>query len=63
MVVMGLGVALVPQSFARTTFGGAIFRNLSDESGHVHIDAIWLANNPSELVQRVVREILTPGLS
>jgi len=61
MVSVGLGVALVPKSFTPTAFGGVRFRDLEGDSGHIRIEAIWLDNHPSELVQRVIAEVILPA--
>jgi DNA-binding transcriptional LysR family regulator len=58
MVRVGLGVSLVPRSFSHSGFTGVQFRELHDTAGRVNIFAVWREKNPSELVQKVIPEIM-----
>ncbi|MBN9472444.1 MAG: hypothetical protein ABS43_06045 [Bordetella sp. SCN 67-23] len=58
MVGMGLGIALVPASFARTHFPGVRFVHVDDTSRQVTINAVWLERTASTLVRRIVAEVL-----
>ncbi|HEY9279908.1 MAG TPA: LysR substrate-binding domain-containing protein [Eoetvoesiella sp.] len=58
MVRLGLGVALVPSSFARSASPGVTYRRMETVTQSVSICAIWHPKNPSNLVHAAVREIL-----
>ncbi|MGW8307845.1 MAG: LysR family transcriptional regulator [Achromobacter pulmonis] len=63
MVGLGLGMAVVPSSFARGATNGVTYRELDQVTQRVRICAIWDPKTPSDLVANVVREILEPPIA
>lgn len=63
MVSLGLGVALVPSSFAQSAVRGVAYRRLDAVTQRVRICAIWNPKNPSDLVGNVVQGILTTPIA
>ena len=59
MVKLGLGVALVPRSYARAGLPGVVFREIGQTAGHIQLYAIWREQAPSDLVMRVVSEVMS----
>lgn len=60
MVRLGLGVAVVPCSYAKAAGADLNVRPLTSEAGTLQIDAVWRAENDSELLDRVVQQVLRP---
>lgn len=58
MVRLGLGVSVVPRSYAQSTFPGVCFRDLPETTGRVRMEAIWSERRASELTLHVTQQIL-----
>lgn len=57
LVGAGLGVSLVPESFARIQVEGMVYRPLANESPTIELIAAWRRDNRSPLFQRITNEI------
>ncbi|WP_043353428.1 LysR family transcriptional regulator [Cupriavidus basilensis] len=58
MVRLGLGVALVPRSYARAGMPGVVFREIGETAGHIQLYAIWREQGPGELVRKVLGTVM-----
>jgi DNA-binding transcriptional LysR family regulator len=59
MVRLGLGVSIVPRSYADDSLPGLVFHRLPAMAGRLQIDAIWRANHPAAGLRRVIDEVLS----
>lgn len=58
MVRWGLGVSIVPRSYADDALPGLVFHHLPQTAGRLQIDAIWREGNPAPGLRKVVDEVL-----
>lgn len=58
MVRLGFGVALVPRSYASSSYPGVCFRDLPPTAGQVRMEAIWSEKHASDLTRKIARQIL-----
>ncbi|MBO9354945.1 LysR family transcriptional regulator [Bordetella petrii] len=58
MVRLGLGVSIVPASYASTGFSGVVFREFAQSAGQVRLELIWSDKHANDLTRRVVRELV-----
>ena len=58
MVRLGLGVSIVPRSYADDSLPGLVFHRIPQMAGRLQIDAIWRANNPAAGLRRVIEDVL-----
>jgi DNA-binding transcriptional LysR family regulator len=61
MVRHGLGVAVVPASYADAAGEGTVVFSLPQSDGRLQIDAVWRADHRSELLQQVIDRVLAPA--
>lgn len=59
IVGLGLGVSLVPMSYARQAPKNLLFRTIDAPGDSIQLDAIWRKDNPSESVRLVIANILS----
>jgi DNA-binding transcriptional LysR family regulator len=58
MVRLGLGVSIVPRSYADDSLPGLVFQRIPQMAGRLQLDAIWRASNPAAGLRRVIDEVL-----
>lgn len=63
IVRLGLGVSLVPRSYAKAGVGGVVFREVSHTAGRVQLFAIWRERAPSDLVQKIIAEVMSSAVA
>ena len=59
MVRLGLGVSIVPRSYADDSLPGLSFHRIPEAAGRLQIDAIWRGSNPAAALRTVVTEVLS----
>lgn len=59
MVRLGLGVSIVPRSYADDSLPGLAFHRIPQAAGRLQIDAIWRASNPAAALRKMVEEVLS----
>lgn len=60
MIRNGLGVSVVPTSYADAAGAGIIAIALPETDARLQIDAVWRADHRSELLQQVIERVLVP---
>lgn len=63
MVRLGLGISLVPRSYANAGVDGVRFRSFEGSSNELRLYAIWREHNVSELVRRIVVAVMSETVS
>jgi DNA-binding transcriptional LysR family regulator len=58
LVRLGLGVSIVPRSYADDSMPGLVFHRIPQTAGRLQIDAIWRARNPASGLRRVIDDVL-----
>lgn len=62
LIRLGMGISLVPRPYSLSTYPGIVFKDLDDSAGHLHLYAIWKEQVSSELVQKVVEDLMRDSL-
>jgi len=62
LIRLGMGISLVPRPYSRSTYPGIVFKNLDDSAGHLHLYAIWKEQVTSELVRKVIEDLMLDSL-
>ncbi len=59
MVKVGLGVSLVPRSYAQSAFAGLCFRDSPTTAGQLRLEVVWSDRHASELAITVAQQIFS----
>ena len=62
LIRLGLGISLVPRPYSRSIYPGILFKDLDDSAGHLHLYAIWKEQVSSELVRKVIEDLMLDSL-
>ncbi|CAM3968434.1 LysR substrate-binding domain-containing protein [Bordetella tumulicola] len=58
LIRSGLGISIVPKPYARLPFPGIVFKDVDNSAGHLHLYAVWRDEISSELIKKVIRQVM-----
>lgn len=58
LIRSGLGISIVPKPYSRLPFPGIVFKDVDNSAGHLHLYAIWRDEVSTELVRKVIRQVM-----
>lgn len=62
LIRQGFGISLVPKLYSKVTVPGVVFKTLEEGAGHLNLFAIWSEANASDLISRVIENIMSEPL-